>query len=79
MAAEVKKWGNSLAFRIPKDIARTLGIQDNTKVELQVRDGKLIVKPQKELLLEEMVSRISSENLHEEIDSCYDEVKSTIS
>lgn len=29
----------------------------------------MIVKPQKELLLEEMVSRISSENLHEEIDS----------
>ena len=69
MVAEVKKWGNSLAFRIPKDIARTLGIQDNTKVELQVRDGKLILKPQKELLLEEMVSQITSENLHEEIDS----------
>jgi len=69
MVAEVKKWGNSLAFRIPKDIARTLGIQDNTKVELQVLDGKLILKPQKELLLEEMVSQITSENLHEEIDS----------
>ena len=69
MVTVVKKWGNSLAFRIPKDIANTLDIQDNTKIEIQVSNGLLILKPQKELLLQEKVSQINSKNLHEEIDS----------
>ncbi|KIM09047.1 MAG: hypothetical protein KU38_09435 [Sulfurovum sp. FS08-3] len=41
----VKQWGNSLALRIPKDIATTLLIEDNSLVELIVKEKTLTIKP----------------------------------
>jgi len=69
MVAVAKKWGNSLAVRIPKDIAKTLKIEDNTKIELKV-DGKvLIIEPKEELSLDDLVSKIDEKNLHDEIET----------
>ena len=69
MTVALKKWGNSLALRIPKDIANTLLVENNSIMELNIANGVLIVKPKKSNLLEELVSQISSENLHKEIDT----------
>ncbi len=69
MTVALKKWGNSLALRIPKDIANTLLVQNNTLMELNIENGVLIVKPKKSHLLEELVSKINSENLHKEVDT----------
>jgi antitoxin MazE len=69
MTVALKKWGNSLALRIPKDIANTLLVENDSVMELAVNDGVLMVKPQKNNLLEELVSQINSENLHKEIDT----------
>ena len=67
MTVAVKKWGNSLAVRIPKDIAMTLAVNENSLVELEiVRDG-LLLKPQKSTRLEELVAGITDENLHHEV------------
>ena len=67
MTVPLKKWGNSLALRIPKDIATTLSIKYNSLVELVVVDGTLVLRPQKSMLLESLVSQINSKNLHSEI------------
>ena len=67
MTVALKKWGNSLALRIPKDIATTLSIEYNSIMELVVVDGELILKPQKSTLLENLVSQINSQNLHKEV------------
>jgi len=67
MTVPLKKWGNSLALRIPKDIATTLAIEYNSNMELSVVDGALILKPQKSSRLENLVSKINSSNLHNEI------------
>jgi antitoxin MazE len=67
MTVPLKKWGNSLALRIPKDIATTLSIEYNSLVELVIIDGALVLRPQKSTLLESLVSQINSENLHSEI------------
>ncbi len=69
MTVALKKWGNSLALRIPKDIANTLLVDNNTIMELNVTNGVLIIKPKKSNRLEELVSQITSENLHKEIDT----------
>ena len=69
MTVALKKWGNSLALRIPKDIAKTLQVADNTMMELDVTDGILTVRPQRGTLLEEMVSQINSDNVHKEVDT----------
>jgi len=65
----LKKWGNSLALRIPKDIATTLSIEYNSNMELSIENGALVLKPQKNSRLEDLVSKINSSNLHNEIDT----------
>jgi len=67
MTVPLKKWGNSLALRIPKDIATTLSIEYNSLIELAIVDGMLVLKPQKKTRLESLVSQINSDNLHHEI------------
>lgn len=37
---QVAKWGNSLAVRIPADVARTLGLKEGDDVELRALDAK---------------------------------------
>jgi len=69
MTILVKKWGNSLAVRIPKDIAKTLEIKDNTNLEIEIVDNALVLKPQKNNYLEELVSQINSFNFHREIET----------
>jgi antitoxin MazE len=69
MTVAIKKWGNSLALRIPKDIAHTLHIENNSPLELSIKDGALVIEPQKGTLLESLVSRIDADNIHSEIDT----------
>lgn len=63
---QVQKWGNSLGIRIPKSLVLKVGIEEGSEVELDVVDGCLIVKP-KSATLDEMLSRVTPENLHQEI------------
>ena len=58
-AAVVRRWGNSLALRIPRDIAAALGIDESTEVQLDVKDGRLVVVPTRipEYSLEDMLSK----------------------
>jgi len=69
MTVSIKKWGNSLALRIPKDIAQTLHIENESTLELSIKDGALVIEPQKSTLLENLVSRIDTDNLHTEVDT----------
>ena len=68
MQARIQKWGNSLAVRIPKTLATEAHLAQEGVVELTVAKGKLIIAPIKkqEYKLEELVSRITDENTHEE-------------
>jgi antitoxin MazE len=70
MRTKIQKWGNSLAVRIPKPFAAEAGLDQQSEVDVSVMDGALVIKPCPEppLTLEELVSRITDENRHEEID-----------
>jgi len=68
-----QKWGNSLGIRIPKDAADQIGIEQGTEIELKVigDEGIITLKPirtRKKYTLEELISQITPENRHEEID-----------
>ena len=67
MTVSIKKWGNSLALRIPKDIAKTLHIENDSVLELHIDDGAMVVKPLNHTLLENLVSQIDAENMHTEV------------
>ena len=36
---QVAKWGNSLAVRIPADVARTLGLKEGDQIELRALES----------------------------------------
>jgi len=45
MHVQVQKWGNSLAFRIPRVFAKEADISQGTTVDLGIQEGNLIVTP----------------------------------
>lgn len=71
MFSKIAKWGNSLAIRIPQNIAKEIDLAEGSEVELDVVDGNLVLKPRKQnkYTLDGLVEQITSENLHNEIDS----------
>jgi antitoxin MazE len=71
MVAIVAKWGNSLAIRIPQNLAKEIHLAEGAEIDLGIVDGNLVVKPrtQKRYSLDELVNAITPENLHGEIDS----------
>lgn len=61
----VQKWGNRLAFRLPKSFAEELEIGEGTEVDLQVVSGQFVAVPKK-LTLDDLMSEITEENRHGE-------------
>jgi antitoxin MazE len=41
----LKRWGNSLAVRVPASLAAKLGLAEGQEVEVEVEDGSLTVRP----------------------------------
>lgn len=70
MLTNIAKWGNSLAIRIPQNIAKEIDLAEGSEVALEIIDGNLVLKPskRKNYSLEELVRGITPENLHGEID-----------
>jgi antitoxin MazE len=72
MLVQIAKWGNSLAVRIPAAHAKELGLAVNTKAELSVQNGKLVLTPLDEVPsfdLDALVAQITDENRHAEIET----------
>ena len=69
MFTRVQKWGNSLAIRIPKAFAAEVGLGQDSKVELSLLDGKLILTPvaPQHLPLAVLLAQITDQNLHAEV------------
>jgi antitoxin component of MazEF toxin-antitoxin module len=42
--ATIGTWGKSLAVRMPLDVVRSAGLLDGEKVEIEVRDGDIIIR-----------------------------------
>ena len=67
----VKRWGNSLALRIPKPLAEEVGLYEDSLVELSLQEGRLIVVPiaGPQYVLETLLAEVTPENLHSEVDT----------
>ena len=66
--AQMAKWGNSLAVRIPRNVAEAAGFRKGDCLVLEVEsEGALKVKAAKAPpTLAELVAQITPENLHKE-------------
>lgn len=69
MEIRMRKWGNSLAIRIPKAFAAELGLKENSAAELSLVNGQLVLTPRSKtsLKLEQLLERVTEQNLHDEI------------
>lgn len=69
MHIRVQKWGNSLAVRIPHKIAKEAHLCEGSEVDLTEDSGRLVIdRVETEPTLQELVERISKENLHTEFE-----------
>ncbi|MBA2341080.1 MAG: AbrB/MazE/SpoVT family DNA-binding domain-containing protein [Pyrinomonadaceae bacterium] len=71
MKVQIQKWGNSLALRIPKSFAVESKVEQGSMVEVSLEQGKIIVAPvaEPEFTLEDLLAKVTKQNLHEEIDT----------
>jgi len=68
---KVKKWGNSLAIRLPGSVANAAGIADDTEVSITQNGNKLTIEPRqktKKMTLEELLEGVTPENVHPAVD-----------
>lgn len=70
METLVKKWGNSLALRIPKTVAVELGLKSNSHIRLSLEKKKLVIVPLNKpgYSLKKLLSQVNSKNKHREAD-----------
>ena len=66
--SHIAQWGTSLAVRIPKPLAEEWGVQVGSAVEMTT-DGESLTLTKKAYDLDEMLSRVTAENLHSEWDT----------
>lgn len=59
MTHTVKRWGNSLALRLPKDFIQTLGLDEGSQVEMTLEEGKLVIAP-RNMRLEKLLEALES-------------------
>ena len=68
MITKVQKWGNSLAVRIPRTIAKDTHLISGKSVDMAVHDGQIIIESRhRQYKLNELLSGITSRNRHAEI------------
>ncbi len=71
MQAKIKKWGNSLALRIPKSFALNANLRQSELVDLTIDKERIIITPigEKEYSLDELLEGVSESNLHGEFET----------
>jgi antitoxin MazE len=69
MNAEIKKWGNSLAVRLPRDLVQSLRLHDGSPVELELKDGTLVIRPRQRphrgnVTLDQLLTGVTPASIH---------------
>jgi antitoxin MazE len=71
MQSHIRKWGNSLAVRIPKTFADAVGLTDDSPVEITIKDGQILIRPVQTQVyrLHNLLAQVTPDNIHGEIDT----------
>ena len=69
MHVQVSKWGNSLGLRLPRALAREIGVREGQVVDVTAEAGRLIVEPAtRPPRLEALLKGMTPEAMHEAFD-----------
>ena len=66
MRTHIRKWGNSLALRIPLQFSKHFHLEEGATVDISLKNDHLLIKPQKETL-QHLLSQITADNIHGEV------------
>jgi antitoxin MazE len=72
MKAQVQRWGNSLALRIPKPLAEDANVRHGSVVDLSVSRGRLVAVPVRtkaNASLKSLLAKVTKANRHGEVES----------
>ena len=80
MRAQVQKWGNSLALRIPRHVVEAADLKEGDSLDINVSAAGSVhlEKTGKVPTLAELVAQITPENRYEEISTGPDIGKETV-
>ena len=62
----VEKCPGGLAVVVPEPLAAQAGLRDGVPVDLELADGRLVVRPGGPATLAELLAGVTPENLHSE-------------
>jgi len=68
MKTMVQKWGNSLGIRIPSVYVKEFNLKGGSSVEIVKNNESIVIIPKRNTL-EELLSKVHDENIHEYIDT----------
>jgi len=67
--AQLAKWGNSYAVRIPRAVLEKAQVQEGDELEITAQAGTITIAPAKQALtLTDLLAGITRTNLHSEVD-----------
>jgi len=71
MKTQIKKWGNSLALRIPKSFALDANLRQDELVDLSIDKERIVITPigGKEYSLDELLEHVNESNIQGEFDT----------
>lgn len=55
--SQISAWGNGLALRITKPMAKTAGVADGSPVRVSVKPGRIVIESDTEPTLEQMLAK----------------------
>ena len=70
MNTTVQKWGNSLALRIPRAVAKDIRLHPGSVVAITLVAGTIVVKPrrQRHYALTQLLRGVTKRNRHTDLD-----------
>lgn len=66
MIVQTGQWGKSIGLRLPNSICKEFHIGNRSRIEVIRENDEIILRPKK-YNLDNMLSKITEENFHEEI------------
>lgn len=70
MHVTVQKWGNSLALRIPKSVAKQVNVYQGSRVDMSLDKDKIVLTSLEieKYQLRSLLKKVNKNNIHEEVD-----------
>ena len=68
MIIQLRKWGNSLAVRIPRSFAEDAHLTQDSPVDVSLREGAIVLSPvrPRRYRLDDLLRGVNRRNLHAE-------------